>query len=195
MKKITLLSVLVIFFASCGRNALNDIPEENTLPPITQTGANTFGCKLNGVVFLPNAAIGSTVVEKPMHFYGYYIGTPNHSNKLSTKRGKDVKNLFTVELYMYKFSIIGNGEYTLNDAYFYNDNNQPFNSYMKCYAKSPSTGEWKNYGSFINSGKIVVTRFDNNGCSGIFDGKLKEENGNEIIEITNGRFDINYSTL
>lgn len=110
-------------------------------------------------------------------------------------RQSGVKNAVYIDLYMYKFSIIGKGEYPLDQSYYYNDSNQPFHSYIRCKARSPATGEWKNYGSFSNSGKITVTRFDTNGCSGIFYGDLKEENGNEIIKVTDGRFDINYLTL
>lgn len=114
---------------------------------------------------------------------------------LSGLRQSNVKNAVYLDLYIHKFSIIGSSEYSLDHAYYYSDNNQPFHSYIRCKAKSPSTGEWKNFGSFSNSGKITITRFDSNGCSGLFFGDLKEENGSEIIKISDGRFDINYSTL
>ncbi|HUZ58957.1 MAG TPA: hypothetical protein VMU83_09260, partial [Hanamia sp.] len=40
---------LFFFFALAAKKNL----PPNVLPPITQTGANTFGCKINGVVWVP----------------------------------------------------------------------------------------------------------------------------------------------
>lgn len=187
-----IFSLLALLFLECRDNSETS---SDTLPPATQTGANTFGCRVNGIVFVPNKAIGSTVVEKPITFYGFYIGTQNHSNMLSGLRQSDLKNALYIDIYMYKFSINGTGDYLLEDAYYYDDSNQPFVSYIRCKAKSPLSGVWKVFGSYHNSGKITITRFDQNGCSGVFYGKLKEENGNETIDISDGRFDINYKTL
>ncbi|WHF50800.1 hypothetical protein QGN23_10190 [Chryseobacterium gotjawalense] len=195
MKTIIYTALLGILSLGCDRATNVDVTSDNTLPPITQSGANTFGCKLNGVVFVPNKAIGSTVVEKPIIFYGYYIDIPNQSSRMSVMRQTNLKNLLTVEIYMYRFSAVGVGDYIFDNAYYFNDNNQPFNSYLRCIAKSPATAEWKTYGSYNNSGKLTISRFDINGCSGTFYGKLKEQNGNEEIEITDGRFDFNYKTL
>ena len=40
-----LLTVLLFALCGCGKDPLNE------LPPATQTGANTFGCKVNGVTY------------------------------------------------------------------------------------------------------------------------------------------------
>ena len=40
-----LLTVLLFALCGCGKDPLNE------LPPATQIGANTFGCKVNGVVY------------------------------------------------------------------------------------------------------------------------------------------------
>ncbi len=47
MKKIIFLSLAAFLFIACG--CTKDKLDE--LPPATQTGANTFGCKINGVVY------------------------------------------------------------------------------------------------------------------------------------------------
>ena len=40
-------------FASCKKE------HEDTLPPATQTGAGTFGCKINGKIFIPKGSNGN----------------------------------------------------------------------------------------------------------------------------------------
>lgn len=76
MKKAFYFLLMMLAALACDRNTSNtDQSSPDQLPAATQTGANTFGCKVNGIVFVPNKAIGSTVTEKPISFYGYYIGT------------------------------------------------------------------------------------------------------------------------
>ncbi|MEO7444893.1 MAG: hypothetical protein ABIU55_05295 [Ferruginibacter sp.] len=57
MKKIivTLTLFNCFVFASCKKDKTN----EDQLPPPTQTGANTFGCKINGKVFVPKGYDGT----------------------------------------------------------------------------------------------------------------------------------------
>jgi acyl CoA:acetate/3-ketoacid CoA transferase len=64
-------------------------------------------------------------------------------------------------------------------------------------AKSPTTGKWTEYFSYKNSGYIIITRKDEDNTifSGTFYGKLKNTEGTETIEITDGRFDINKKKL
>lgn len=50
MKHIKLILVAVAAFILMAPACSKD-DDSNTLPPATQTGANTFGCKINGVVY------------------------------------------------------------------------------------------------------------------------------------------------
>ena len=62
MKKILLLLTLSILFACCNKED-NPTPTPtpvSQLPPATQTGANTFGCLLDGEVFKPSNLPNST---------------------------------------------------------------------------------------------------------------------------------------
>ena len=51
-----LLLALCSIFASCKKDKITNsqLAESEKLPPITQTGANTFGCLVNGIAWLPN---------------------------------------------------------------------------------------------------------------------------------------------
>ncbi|QMU65321.1 MAG: hypothetical protein GKR88_14145 [Flavobacteriaceae bacterium] len=52
----TVLLFVVITFFNCSNN--DDPIEQDQLPPITQTGANTFGCLINGKVLIPKDGTG-----------------------------------------------------------------------------------------------------------------------------------------
>lgn len=82
MKTILILCTAFLFAAcACTKKA------EKQLPPATQTGANTFGCTLNGQVFIPNKAIGITMPEHPILVYRYYSDSENESRAIHTKTG------------------------------------------------------------------------------------------------------------
>jgi hypothetical protein len=71
-RKINLLLLLcsiVLCSSQCKKNNTNVL--EDQLPPATQTGANTFGCLVNGKVYVPSGYSGGT---KPNPHFVYEIG-------------------------------------------------------------------------------------------------------------------------
>lgn len=198
MKNLLLAAAIGLSAMACTDRATeNPDPGSNPqLPAITQTGANTFGCKLNGVVFVPNKGSGSTVTEHPLTVSGFYDNTDNWSSRVNGWRGTDVKNMLYIQVYLYKSVVIGKGDYPIGQAPIYDDN-PPFYSYIKCRAVSPSTGKYKNYGTYDNTGSIKITHMSTDKFifSGTFSGKLKDLEGTETVEVTDGRFDINLKTL
>ena len=198
MKKTTIffrftLLLLLAIVVCCTQESIED-----QLPPITQTGANTFAFAYDGVVFTPtdgnsrgfgidgSGASGLSV-------YGDYSGTEHHSNRIEAIRFTNTKNVDVIYVYIYKLRSRGVGTYPLGTYSVREGFKQPYNSYISMYAKSPSSGEWVMYYSYENSGEIIITRKDEDHIifSGTFSGKLKSWNGTETIEISHGRFDIN----
>ena len=64
MKKYSIFCFLLVALLSCltgCKKSTTDTPVTNieTLPPITQNGANTFGCLLNGKIWLPKGFDGN----------------------------------------------------------------------------------------------------------------------------------------
>ena len=53
MKKWISLLFISTILSCCNNDDDNSKTELEKLPPATQTGANTFGCLLNGSAFLP----------------------------------------------------------------------------------------------------------------------------------------------
>ncbi|MEJ7627150.1 MAG: hypothetical protein WKF35_09825 [Ferruginibacter sp.] len=175
-----LLLALCSLLASCKKeNTPQD--ELSKLPPITQTGANTFGCLVNGIAWLPNGS-------KPQY------GGPNPNVYVDpTFQG----GAFYVTGHQYKIpgSIISIGSGNCISTGIYNlSNNVNAASYSKsilgslpCELSSADVGTFKN--GFLN-----VTRYDLS--SGIFSGTFEFKLFNsqslcgDTIRITNGRFDV-----
>ena len=67
MKNILIITMLMLL---CAASCKKDNKNEDQLPPATQTGANTFGCLVNGKVFVPKG-YGSTGRPNPHVQYDY----------------------------------------------------------------------------------------------------------------------------
>ena len=192
--RLTLLLLLAIA-VSCTQESIED-----QLPPITQTGANTFAFVYDGVVFTPTDAnsrgFGIDGGDTPgLSLLGSYFDTEHYSTRIEAIRYTNTKNVDVIYVYIYKLYSIGVGTYPLGTYSSRGGGKQPYNSYISMYAKSPSSGEWVSYYSYENSGEIIITRCADRGIiSGTFSGKLKSWNGTETIEISQGRFDIDFKT-
>ncbi len=192
---LTLCTAFLLTACACTKNSKPILNEP--LPPATQTGANTFGCTLNGQVFVPNKAIGNTMPEFAIRVYGYYENTSNYSKRIYARRGYHPINILWIDIYIYQINLKNVDIYILGNAIAESSTyEQPFNNYILCQAKNKAS-KWVLYSSYDNSGKITITRWDKDNMilSGTFSGKLKAIEGDEIIEIKDGRFDINLKTL
>ncbi len=58
--KILMLIFTTLFFSCNNNETILEPVTEDQLPPITETGANTFGCLINGKVFIPKDKTGYT---------------------------------------------------------------------------------------------------------------------------------------
>jgi hypothetical protein len=58
MKQLLLPALALALLTQCHKSAPNPAKPEDQLPPATQTGANTFGCLVNGQAYLPAGRVG-----------------------------------------------------------------------------------------------------------------------------------------
>lgn len=191
--KTTILTfyLFIITLVSCNSND-NDDEFKPTLPPITQTGENTFGCYIDGELLIPRDGTGT------------YTG-PDRGMKLFTLSDNDENNIYkeikardfkgdSHGILIIHFSNIDNysvDEFIINESNCedgLNANNNT-NITLRWY------GKW--YCSINNGGSLNITKLDNSGnYSGTFNCTVKNrDNSNDIIEITQGRFDIHSPTL
>ncbi|TYP96487.1 hypothetical protein C7447_10753 [Tenacibaculum adriaticum] len=182
----TALLLAVVTFFNCSNN---DDPQDQ-LPPITQTGANTFGCIINGEILTPKDGRG--VPQAKGLFVAHYS---NNNIVFDVGNFKD-DNGDSIYIYIYNLTSIGTYSFGLSTGQSISTFEPDFNH---CWTRTfDTTTGGKKYLSNINSGTIIITRFDpiNFIISGTFELTTFEENDpNNTIEITDGRFDINWSTI
>lgn len=183
MKK--LVSILALFFlVTCSQR---DEPQESdTLPAITQTGANTAGVIVDGMVIIPKDGI-NTAYGGPGTIRGLDVtlgsnfvesnGKSNFSLKIRNVPNKESFN-FSMD-----FGVLDRtGDYFTEDA----------PSWPKMEVQKKVNGvSTINYQSRKNSCKLTITKLDftTGIISGVFSGEIFDENNNKI-EFKEGRFDL-----
>ena len=157
-----ILLFLLLLFVACG--CVKDDSDE--LPPITQTGANTFACVYDGVVFVPSSykssGFGTGGGGAPISVFGDKQGTEHHSSRIIADRGSNVKNLQYIQIYIYQLPSLGVGTYPVGESVKNPGYDYATHSYIQFRGISPSTGVLTQYFSYEKSGEIIVTRKDEN---------------------------------
>jgi len=172
MKKLLLLILTTFTLSCCDQDEKPKNPIDQ-LPPETQTGANTFGCLINGEPFVVSNTSNQTAIYQGG---GLLIGGQKSINN----------NFSQVSIFISETNI---GEIiSENNSYILNSNSVPKGEYyienQNCFYFTSS-----NY-----SGSITITKLDNINfiVSGTFEFKSISDNCEGIIDITNGRFDLQY---
>jgi len=168
----------LLMVVGCHRNDPAPANPASLLPPATQTGANSFGCLVNGqpwtpsgndgranyrVTYDPGYAGGSLVIR----VYRYPDNTPDYQNMIL---GGDR----IAQSGIYPFVLVGDRK-----AFFADHRLAP-----PCddFSEAPSLT--------YRTGNITITRLDlaQGIISGTFDFKLAKP-GCDTVRVTNGRFD------
>jgi len=184
MRNIIVILLTALLFISCKKENLNPAFQLKKLPAETQTGADTFGCLVNGKAFTPNNNIFSPVQNKHAHYY--YDGIDQNFN-VSGSRSSDkdypviniLADFLTIEegkTYQFKKKDKGNvyGTYEVLD--------NKINKYSV---------DRISYFTTTERGELHITRFDQakQVVSGTFWFDAVNEKG-EVVAIRNGRFDL-----
>jgi hypothetical protein len=201
MKKLILL-LSVVFLTSCSKDNKEDVPAPDQLPAISTTGANTAGCVINGKVIIPKNTVNSTSgfisyglrTGAGINFYPPIIGDDYKFFDIANLKDKGIS--YSIYIHLNNLTI-GAGNYTVgqsNNQYFIDGPNNP----QIIVRETFNNVGGKTFISGANSGTINITRFDytNKIYSGLFSCTLyNKDNASEIIQVTDGRFDINGYTL
>ena len=172
----TLLLVLlplVLLSAKC-----KDKVGPDGLPAITQTGANTFGCKVNGNVFAPKANFGSLPEIKASYNANDQLLQISGSNNTKTP-------LISIDLYISGLSIKSGDEFDL----------LKFDTPKAAGAHySVIGGSVDNYDIVQGApGKLRILKLDESQriVSGTFSFEAVNRSGTKV-SVTEGRFDLKY---
>ncbi len=179
MKRIHQLFMLMAFTAimvSCKK----DVDE---LPPATQTGANTFGAKVNGEFWVPakfGIAPGADILE------ARYL--PNRDIIINARNLSASPNETEFEIYLK--NVVSPGIYPLNSNSGKWPNHTGNYLYYVKRTVTP-TSEWFTTSAY--TGQIEITRTDtvNKIVSGLFHATMVNMyDVTQTMQVTEGRFDV-----
>jgi len=175
MKRYFIPALLALFLSSCKKDIEN-------LPEPTQTGANTFGAKINGENWGPLK--GGIVPTAPILEARFGNGTSIFINARNFSRSPRES-----EMEIYVDNVTGPGTYS------FNQNTAPFPNHTASYAyyvKRNFTVEDEWITSTAATGQITITRFDVDGrvVSGTFQFAANARFGSAPINVSEGRFDV-----
>jgi len=195
--RLTLLLLGLLFtLISCSKNDDNGF--KPTLPEVTQTGVNTFGCYIDGKLLTPRDGKGTIGgpggIPKGMRYFGI---SNNSYNEIYIDDWKSEKGGL-LRIHITDLHQNGEGTFTINSSNCQNglDATPNINIHCRVYDDSEQIFKW--YCSIENAGTLTISRYDYNNriLSGTFSCTMQnKDNSNEQVEITQGRFDIKWDTL
>lgn len=174
MKNILTAAVIAALFVSCSKSV-------SELPPETQTGANTFGSKVNGEIWVPQglgAVPTNDILEGHLAITELTLNARNFS-----------KSPTETEFEIHLVGVTGPGTYLLNADVVHPSSDQNYAYYVK--RKFTPENEWLTSAHY--TGVVNITKLDipNMIVSGNFHFDMMNiYNAPEPVSVTEGRFDI-----
>lgn len=186
MKKYTIVLLAIfattLIAASCKKTKPEiQLTELQKLPPITQTGANTFGCLVDGIAWLPNGSKPQTGGSNIQ----LYVDPTFQGGRFS----------ITGHKYNEPNQYISIGSFKCTSSGFF-DFDSSYNGIQ--FYRNRSGSNYVDYSTndigIFKKGFINITNYNLSTSifSGTFEGKLFKVNGSygDTIKITHGRFDV-----
>ncbi|MBR9860718.1 hypothetical protein GYB22_08200 [bacterium] len=189
--KIYFVYAVIIFFlnalSSCNFFDQDPIPiDELELPKATQQGLNTFGCLVDGEVYVPSAGFG--VNRLSANYYPDTFIVPEKLRQSFSIHSINQMPEINTNISIVHNSIHGNGEYILRG----NDS-----SLMEGYGTARLIIGSKYYYTTRSEKNILeITKLDakNRIISAVFQfDVVAEKDIQDTVKITDGRFDIKFS--
>ena len=176
------LTTIVIIDTGCKKQSNNNTDDTNVpgLPPATQIGANTFGCLVNGVPWVPQGFGGTTNLSidyDPEFNYGIFNISAESivSQSNFSTIGISIRDSLNYMKAPLQLNLSNNSLYGV----FYSDEN--------CFITYFDT-------TVIRKGTLILTTYDKTKgvIAGKFDAILFKVGCTDTIRITKGRFDFKF---
>ena len=198
MKTKILLFLSILSLMACSSD--DTTTSQQKLPPATTTGANTFGCLIDGKILLPRS--GNTSQINPLsgaRLFGGYESFDYYELEIIDYKSSKGGGLF---FHMHNTPTISMGTYNIDESNGFTSIDGLEHHYLYCDIYSTKTNSYQRYLSYNNSGNFTLTKLTLGGgnvgtiISGTFNCKVRNINDStDEIEITDGRFDINSLTV
>jgi Family of unknown function (DUF6252) len=174
MKKILIACFSIAMLASCKK-------EVSELAAPTQTGAKTFGAKVNGVLWAPQGFgpfPANDILEARMSGHDIVINARNFSSSPNE-----------TEFQLTIFNVFAPGVYLLNTDVSHPNGTSSYGYYVKRHFTPDN--EWLT--SSIYTGSVTITRIDD--VNMIVSGTFEFDAGSiyhspDVLHVTEGRFDV-----
>jgi hypothetical protein len=181
---LTFLGIMILVTGSPG--CKKDKGSEPGLPPLTADGKNTFGCKVNGAVFVPKRKLfGSRVTCAYQKLYpgshGFVFVVGGELTPLNSCNGSNVS------IYVDSISLQTGSQYTLKA--------RPPGKHRGSYRTTENCGTTSR--RYVTNeyvtGEVTITHFNDSFgiVAGTFWFDAVDEFG-DTVHITEGRFDMEY---
>lgn len=176
MKNILVILASLTILSGCKKSI-------DALPEATQTGANTFGLKLNGQFWVPQSFAG---INAPI-LHAQLSGSNLDEIVITAQNfaSEPTESQFT----LYVKNITGPGTYPLNQNTDISSNSSSFGYYVK--RKINPVNEWIT--NTDHTGSVTITKWDktNGIVSGTFEFNAASlDSSANAITVTEGRFDV-----
>ena len=182
MKNLILLFTIIITLSCCNKDDEQPKTELEKLPPATQTGANTAGCLVNGVAFLPKGYFPTG------NLFCFYQDGENFSLSIGertiTGSNDVIKTISIGSLNQNLHNNIGVAFPLTN----YGPNSK-YGVYNIDAQAAPSLNFYSTNSSVTGELKITYYNFNPAIISGTFWFDAINSNGQKV-EVRNGRFDV-----
>lgn len=172
---VILLVCLIIMGLSCKKK--NENPIDN-LPPLTTTGANTFGCLVNGASFIPKVNFGPRGALES----NFDVANGKLFFSISARDNRQKKSSSSMALIVTADDLKEGQEYNLTSS-------KQGNSSASYYFIETTPKEYHTNDKVI--GKVYLKYFDKKIASGTFWFDAVSDAG-EKVEIREGRFDVRF---
>lgn len=178
MKKIFLILLTTFALSCCNKD--DDTPScqgIDCLPPATQTGAGTFGCLVNGEPYVDNSGFFNCFYQLVDGEYYFSISAENtNSIPRNIRISTSAFEIFENNTYQLIEPMDGNA----HAAVIFNFNGVQTN---------------ENTTDTQYTGNLTITKLDaqNKVVSGIFNFQILDIINNKVYNITDGRFDTQYT--
>jgi len=175
---------LIILSSSCKKHVIQPADQLSLLPAATQTGANTFGCLVNGQAFVPkNRSFLVGPIMQCNYIYtsgGYYFEVSGGNNNSSG---------YPVAIFVQTDSLTVSEGQTLSLTQY-----ATAGMASGSYGIGTSAGILNYYTNQNQSGQLNITHMDTvkQIISGTFYFNATSSSG-DVVKVTNGRFDMPYT--
>jgi hypothetical protein len=178
MKAILIVALLAAFFVEACKKEISQ------LPPETQNGANTFGCLVNGQVFVPRGSDGYSGTNIKAYYqyiypspvgYVFQLAATDYNSKplLAVDLGLDSLKVSEGQTFRLKQGISGNGEAIHWIGV----------DFSKRFITNDTVNGEIHFKKFEQANQIASGTFWFDGINSF----------GEIIHVTQGRFDVKFS--